>query len=132
MPDLTLIRCTFSLVGMATDISKIEDGFALRRGVKKKKKATVKGECTIPPTIPKHVLGTLVMSSPRSKKAIANYVEIQARETGKCGFPPKTVTGYRPAMKRSTKTVATIPSGGPLWRTGGNLVTGIGIAKVSF
>jgi hypothetical protein len=66
---------------MATDISEIEDGFAFRHGVKKKKKkAKVKGECVIPPTIPKHVLSTLVMFSPRSKKAIADYVEVQARE----------------------------------------------------
>jgi hypothetical protein len=66
---------------MATDISEIEDGFALRRGVrKKKKKAKFEDECTIPPAIPKHVLSTLVMSSPRSKKAIADYVEVQARE----------------------------------------------------
>jgi hypothetical protein len=66
---------------MAADISEIEDGFALRRGVrKKKKKAKFKEECTIPPALPKHVLGTLVMFSPRSKKAVAEYVEIQARE----------------------------------------------------
>ena len=67
---------------MATDLSKIEDGFALRRSVKKKKtkKPKFKEECTVPPTIPKHVLSTLVMFSPRSKKAIANYVEVQARE----------------------------------------------------
>jgi hypothetical protein len=65
---------------MATDISEIEDGFAHRRGVKKKKKAKVEGECTIPPTLPKHILSTLVLFSPRSKKAIVNYVEIQARE----------------------------------------------------
>jgi hypothetical protein len=66
---------------MATDISEIGDGFALRRGVrKKKKKAKFKDECTIPPALPKHVLSTLVMFNPRSKKAIADYVEIQARE----------------------------------------------------
>src|SRR5947207_6394306 len=66
---------------MATDISEIEDGFALRHGVRKKKtKPKFKDECTIPPALPKHVLSTLVMFSPRSKKAIADYVEVQARE----------------------------------------------------
>jgi hypothetical protein len=66
---------------MATDISEIEDGFALRRTVKRKnKKPRFKEECKIPPTIPKHVLSTLVMVNPRSKKAIADYVEVQARE----------------------------------------------------
>src|SRR6266446_590093 len=65
---------------MATDMSEIEDGFALRRGVRKKKKPKFKDECTIPPALPKHVLSTLVMFNPRSKKAIGNYVEVQARE----------------------------------------------------
>jgi hypothetical protein len=46
----------------------------------KKKKKKFKDECTIPPALPKHVLSTLVMFNPRSKKAIADYVEVQARE----------------------------------------------------
>jgi hypothetical protein len=36
---------------MAKHISEVEDGFALRRGVKKKKKK-FKDECTIPPALP--------------------------------------------------------------------------------
>ena len=65
---------------MAVDISEIEDGFTLRRGVRKKKRAKFKEECTIPPAIPKHILSTLVMFNPRSSKAIADYVEIEAHE----------------------------------------------------
>jgi hypothetical protein len=67
---------------MTTDISDIEDGFAhSRRGVRqKKKKAKFREGCTIPPALPKHILSMLVMFNPRSKKAIANYVEVRARE----------------------------------------------------
>lgn len=65
---------------MATDLTNIKDGFALQRGVRQKKKRKFKEECTIPPALPRHVLSTLVMVNPRSKKAIANYVEVQARE----------------------------------------------------
>jgi len=60
------------------DISEIADGFGAKK--RKSRKQKFKDECVIPPAIPKHVLGTLTMSSPRSKKAIANYVEVQARE----------------------------------------------------
>lgn len=57
-------------------ISDIADGFSVTKAKKKRQS----DECVIPPAIQKHVLSTLTMSSPRSKKAIANYVEVQARE----------------------------------------------------
>jgi hypothetical protein len=65
---------------MATDITEIEDGFALKKRRRKNRKEKLKEECVIPPAIPTHILSSLTMSSPRSKKAIANYVEVQARE----------------------------------------------------
>lgn len=60
------------------DISEIADGFGAKKRKHRKKK--FKDECVVPPAIPKQVLSTLTMSSPRSKKAITNYVEVQARE----------------------------------------------------
>jgi hypothetical protein len=65
-------------------MSDIEDGFRLNRrpenARQRKGSKKVKGECTIPPPPVKHILSSFTLSNPRSKKAIAEYVEIQARE----------------------------------------------------
>ena len=67
-----------------TEISDIEDGFAMkRRRDKQRGKATRKVNrdgCTLPPEPAKHILSTFTLSNPTSKRAIADYVEIQARE----------------------------------------------------
>jgi hypothetical protein len=68
---------------MAKHISEVEDGFALKRqreNARKSRKRKVKGECTIPPPPVKHILSCYTMSNPISKRAISDYVEIQARE----------------------------------------------------
>ncbi len=68
---------------MATKMSDIEDGFTLKRrreNARSKKRKAVKGECTIPPPPVKHILGSFTLSNPRSKRAIADYVDVQARE----------------------------------------------------
>jgi hypothetical protein len=39
----------------------------------------VVGECTIPPPPVKHILNSYVLSNPTSRRAIADYVESQAR-----------------------------------------------------
>lgn len=65
------------------DISDIEDGFAMkrRREKQRKKGRGVRGEdCTIPSEPAKHILSTFTLSSPTSKRAIKDYVEVQARE----------------------------------------------------
>jgi hypothetical protein len=67
---------------MVTDISDIGDGFTLKRrrdNARRKKKTTDDG-CAIPPPPVKHILSSFTFSSPRSKKAISEYVEVQARE----------------------------------------------------
>jgi hypothetical protein len=60
---------------MAKYVSDIEDGFALKREREKTSKGRVgssKGST--------QTLGGYTMSNPSSKRAISNYVEIQARE----------------------------------------------------
>src|SRR5258705_11300135 len=65
---------------MAKHVSEVEDGFALKRQRDKGKKRKVKGECTIPPPPAKHILSSYTMSNPISKRAVSDYVKIQARE----------------------------------------------------
>ena len=68
------------------DMSDIEDGFPLKRQRKsvkvqgKKRHSRQSGECTIPPLPIKHILGTFTLANPTSKRAVSDYVEIQARE----------------------------------------------------
>ncbi len=70
---------------MPKNISDIEDGFALKRS-RARKRASVnksdskRGECTIPPPPPKHILGSLSLSNPASARAIRDYVHSQARD----------------------------------------------------
>lgn len=64
---------------------EIEDGFALKRqrdeALKKGKKSKKPdGDCVIPPPPATHILSSFVLSNPRSRKAIKDYVNIQARE----------------------------------------------------
>jgi hypothetical protein len=47
--------------------------------LKRHQKKGIKGECTIPPPPVKHILSSFTLSNPRSKKAIEEYVEWQAR-----------------------------------------------------
>jgi len=65
---------------MAKHVSEVQDGFALKRQRDEGKKRKVKGECTIPPPPVKHILSSYTMSNPISKRAVSDYVEIQARE----------------------------------------------------
>lgn len=66
---------------MAKHVSEVEDGFALkRRRDEGKKRKRIKGEHTIPPPPVKHILSSYTMSNPISKRAVSDYVEIQARE----------------------------------------------------
>jgi hypothetical protein len=65
---------------MAKQVSEVQDGFALKRQRDKGQKRKVKGECTIPPPPVKHILSSYTMSNPISKRAVSDYVEIQARE----------------------------------------------------
>jgi hypothetical protein len=71
-------------MAMSVDFSDVPDGFALkkRRGklAKSKRRQAVKGECTIPPPVAKHILGTFTLDTPVSKRAISDYVETQARD----------------------------------------------------
>jgi len=68
------------------DMSDIEDGFALKRqrakvgyGPKKRIRAP-RGEHTIPPPPVKHILASFTLANPTSKRAVTDYVEVQARE----------------------------------------------------
>jgi hypothetical protein len=68
---------------VAKHVSEVEDGFALKRRRdegKRGKKPKVKGGHTIPPPPVKHILSSYTMSNPISKRAVSDYVEIQARE----------------------------------------------------
>ena len=66
---------------MSKHVSEVEVGFALkRRRDEGKKRKRVKGEHTIPPPPVKHILSSYTMSNPISKRAVSDYVEIQARE----------------------------------------------------
>jgi hypothetical protein len=68
---------------MATKMSDIEDGFAMKRRREKTRmrgsKQKVKGEHTIPPPPARHILSSFTLSNPTSKRAIKDYVESQAR-----------------------------------------------------
>src|SRR5260370_2859792 len=68
------------------DVSDIEDGFALksqcdkaRPGTKKHAKPS-RGEHTIPPPPVKHILGSFTLANLTSKRAVSDYVEVEARE----------------------------------------------------
>src|SRR5216684_5759849 len=67
---------------MAKHVSDVEDGFALKRqrDKAKGKKRNIDGEHTIPSPPVKHILSSYTMSNPISKRAVSDYVEIQARE----------------------------------------------------
>jgi hypothetical protein len=59
-----------------------DDGFTLKRhreNARGGKKRKLKGECTIPPIPVKSILSSFTLSNPASKRAIADYVETQAR-----------------------------------------------------
>jgi hypothetical protein len=68
------------------DLSDIEDGFALKRQREnarshtKKRRTTLHGEHTIPPRPVKHILGSLTLANPTSKRAVSDYVATQARD----------------------------------------------------
>ena len=69
-----------------TDVSDIEDGFTLKRqrdkvgsGPKKRTKAA-RGEHTVPPPPVKHILASFTLANLTSKRAVSDYVEVQARE----------------------------------------------------
>jgi hypothetical protein len=67
-----------------TDVSDIEDGFALKRRREKARRARMKrraprGEHTIPPPPAKHILGSFTLANPTSKRAVSDYVATQAR-----------------------------------------------------
>src|SRR6266851_556947 len=68
------------------DMSDIEDGFALKHQRKnakaqgKKRRASPRGACTIPPVPVKHILGSFTLANPTSKRAVSDYVESQARD----------------------------------------------------
>jgi hypothetical protein len=72
---------------MAKNVSEVEDGFAVKRhrdkasgAGTKPKKGQLDTEHAIPPPPVKHILSSYTMSNPISKRAISDYVEIQARE----------------------------------------------------
>src|SRR5258708_19793483 len=67
---------------MAKHVSEVEDGFALKRqrDKTKGKKRKVDVEHTIPLPPVNHILSSYTMSNPISKRAVSDYVEIQARE----------------------------------------------------
>jgi hypothetical protein len=67
------------------NMSDIEDGFAYKRQrenarARGKKKRKTGGTHTIPPPPAKHILSSYTMGSPISKRAVCDYVGIQARE----------------------------------------------------
>src|SRR6266699_2529645 len=62
-----------------TKISEIEDGFATkRRSEKPARSGKTKIEHTIPPPPVKHILSSFTLSNPASKRAIKDYVELEA------------------------------------------------------
>ena len=67
------------------DVSDIEDGFALKRRREKgraggpSRRRPLRDHHTIPPPPAKHILGTFTLANPTSKRAVADYVETQAR-----------------------------------------------------
>jgi hypothetical protein len=71
---------------MAKHVSEVEDGFSYKkrrenaRKKKAKKKSKLEGEHTSPPPPVKHILSSYTMSNPISKRAVSDYVQIQARE----------------------------------------------------
>jgi hypothetical protein len=67
------------------DLSNIEDGFALKRqrdkaAAKRKRDRRPRGEHTIPPPPAKHILASFTLANLTSKRAVSDYVEVQARE----------------------------------------------------
>jgi predicted RNA-binding Zn-ribbon protein involved in translation (DUF1610 family) len=69
---------------MKSNVSDIENGFALKRRHEKargrgKKRKPVSEECTIPAPPVKHILSSFTLSNPTSKRAVQDYVESQAR-----------------------------------------------------
>jgi hypothetical protein len=66
-------------------VSDIEDGFALKRSREKgekpgkKPRRAARGDHAIPPPPAKHILGSFTLANPTSKRAVSDYVEIQAR-----------------------------------------------------
>jgi hypothetical protein len=68
-----------------TDVSDIEDGFALNRRREKtltggkKRRRVPRSEHTIPLPPAKHILGSFTLANPTSKRAVSDYVETQAR-----------------------------------------------------
>jgi hypothetical protein len=68
------------------DMSDIEDGFALKRqrdkarGGPKKRSRAARGEHIIPPSPAKHILASYTLANPTNKRAVSDYVEVQARE----------------------------------------------------
>lgn len=60
-------------------VSDIEDGFALKRRARSKKPNENKDDCGVPPPFVKHILNSFTLSNPASRRAIVDYVEIQAR-----------------------------------------------------
>lgn len=66
-----------------SDVSDIEDGFALKRRGKntrtrgKKQRRAPRGEHTVPPPPAKHILGSFTLANPTSKRAVSDYVETQ-------------------------------------------------------
>ncbi len=62
-----------------TKLSEIEDGFATkRRSEKPARSGKTKIEHTIPPPPVKHILSSFTLSNPASKRAIKDYVELEA------------------------------------------------------
>jgi hypothetical protein len=68
------------------DVSDIEDGFALKRRREKarvsetRRRRAPRGEHTIPPPPAKHILASFTLANLTSKRAVSDYVQIQARE----------------------------------------------------
>src|ERR1700739_4388760 len=76
-------RLKLRVSNVAKHVSEVEDGFALKRRRdegKKRKKPKGKGEHATPTPPVKHILSSYTMSNPISKRAVSDYVEIQARE----------------------------------------------------
>lgn len=64
---------------MVKKVGDIEDGFAAKKRHKSKRKKDNITKDEIPPPIAKHILSSYTLSNPASKRAIVDYVEIQAR-----------------------------------------------------
>jgi hypothetical protein len=51
-----------------------------KKGRSRERTKSVRGECTIPPRLLKRILSSFTLSNPSSKRAVADYVESQARD----------------------------------------------------